>query len=101
MAKKKGRKEKGKSNKPYSTIEQHRRSGAQLVPPLATVPNLKHASWVNDRLPELLWCALLIVHLGQKRGLELCRRAIVAARPLLDDEKGPFDLGLNGARGAP
>jgi hypothetical protein len=101
MAKKKGRKPKGRRSKPYSTLEQHQRQGSQLVPPLATLSNLRHASWIAERLPELLWCALVVVHVGRERGLELFRRAVIAAKPRLDGIKGPFDLGLTGLAALP
>lgn len=93
MAKKKSKKARSKS---YSTLDQHRRRGSVLLPPLATLPNLHHASWIKDRLPELAWCALLVTHLGQKKALDVIRRAIVASRPLLAETEGNLDLGLTG-----
>ena len=63
MAKKKAR------SATHSTIPQHRRQGSALVPPLRTLPQLKPVSWHNDRLPEILWAALLITHLPRRAAL--------------------------------
>lgn len=40
-------------------LDKYHRSKKVLTPPLATVPNLKLSSWVNDRLPEMLWAILI------------------------------------------
>ncbi|MDK2824545.1 MAG: hypothetical protein PWP71_2463 [Clostridia bacterium] len=74
MSKKKSKKKKQKKN--YSTIEQHARQGKQLIPPFMQIPNLKFNSWVNDRLPELLWAVLLISHLDRERAIAIFRKAI-------------------------
>ena len=93
MSRKKG---KQKKRKHYSDLDQHKRKGSTLLSPLAALPNLAHSSWVNDRLPELVWCALLITHLGQERALAMLRKGIISSRPLLVDTSGRLDLGLTG-----
>jgi hypothetical protein len=100
VAKKPQKKSKEKP-KTYSTLDQHARKGKTFVPPLALIPNLQHVSWINDRLPEPLWCALLVGHLGQERALDLIRRGIVLSRPLLSGFAGPLDLGLSGIAAMP
>ena len=59
MPKSKHRKRNRNSNR--SSIEQHKRSGKKLVPPVmhAMGEKLEFASWVNDRLPEMLWASLI------------------------------------------
>lgn len=66
-------KKKAKSNKPYSTIEQHTRKGKTLVPPLLQLPSLKANSWLNERLPEMLWAALLVATIDRKTALATFR----------------------------
>ena len=58
----------------HSTIKQHKRHGKTLTPPLAALPQLKLASWTNDRLPEMLWAALLVSELSRPDALATFRR---------------------------
>jgi hypothetical protein len=62
-------KEKGKkkTSKTYSGIAAHKRQRKALVPPFMAIPGIKLSSWIKDRLPEMLWCALLISELGRDR----------------------------------
>lgn len=64
---------KGKKQKTYSTIEQHTQQGKTLVPPLMRVP-FTFMSWINDRLPEVLWAALLVSHLERQQALSIFRK---------------------------
>ncbi len=57
-------KRKKRSNR--TSLKQHKRHKKTLTPPLAALPKLKSASWKDDRLPEMLWAALLIT--GLPRG---------------------------------
>jgi hypothetical protein len=66
-------KKKRKENRPYSRLEQHVRSGTALTPPWLTLPNLQKTSWMNDRLPELLWAVLLATQMERKAALEIFR----------------------------
>jgi hypothetical protein len=56
-----------------STLNQHKREGSRFVPPLAQVPSLSPSSWLNDRLPELLWGALLLNRFTRDTALEVLR----------------------------
>ena len=49
--------------KKYSTITQHKLQGKTLSPPMHQMGTLELVSWMNDRLPEMLWAILLITHL--------------------------------------
>jgi len=66
MSKNKG-KAKKKSAKSYSGIDAHKMEKKVLVPPLMAVPGVTLMSWANDRMPEMLWSALLISQLGRDR----------------------------------
>lgn len=72
--------------KSKTRLEQHCRHGTQLVPPLAAIPNLKLASWRNDRLPELLWAILIAGTFPQARALRCFREALVWVRENRDEE---------------
>lgn len=43
----------------YTRLTQHRRNKKELLPPYMTLPSLKFTSWVNDRMPEVLWMVLI------------------------------------------
>ena len=44
-----------------------------LVPPLLQIPNVHEISWINDRLPEMLWGALLVAQLPRDSALSIFR----------------------------
>lgn len=44
----------------FSSLDKHLRQGKTFVPPLMQIPGLTTQSWYNDRLPEMLWAALLV-----------------------------------------
>ncbi len=56
-----------------STLGQHKKQGSRFIPPLAQVPSLRPSSWLNDRLPELLWGALLLIQFPRDAALEVFR----------------------------
>jgi len=82
MSKNKG-KAKKKSAKSYSGIDTHKMQQKVLVPPLMAVPGVTLMSWTNDRMPEMLWSALLISQLGRDRALNRFREVarLVEALP--------------------
>src|SRR5690349_13872343 len=82
--KRKGKKK--KAQKSYSGIDAHKRHKKVLVPPLMAIPGIALQSWLSDRLPEMLWSALLISSFGRDRALEKFR-AIAALIPELAPEK--------------
>ena len=86
MGKKNGKGKKKKAEKSYSGIDAHKRQKKVLVPPLMAIPGIALQSWVNDRLPEMLWSALLISRLGRERALGKFRK-VAALVPELPVEK--------------
>ena len=52
-----------------SPIESHRRTGKTLVPPTIHVmgEKLQFTSWMNDRLPEMLWAALIFASIERSQ----------------------------------
>jgi len=70
------KKNKKQKRKNYSGISQHTLIGKTLVPPFAKVPKMKLVSWMNDRMPEMLWAALLLHELGRVKAIRLFRDVI-------------------------
>ena len=66
--------------KRFTPLEGHARAGKRFVPPHMDLPQLKLTSWINDRLPEHLWLALLISERGRMDALAVVRTALVAIR---------------------
>jgi hypothetical protein len=95
MSKKKGNGGKKKKERQYSGIDAHKRQKKVLVPPLMAIPGIALKSWVNDRLPEMLWSALLISRMGRERALE-CFRKVAALVPELPAEERTVQPTLSG-----
>lgn len=95
MSRKKGKREKKKTRKfHHSTIEQHQQHGKKLIPPFATLPKLVRTSWIDDRLPEMLWAALLISHLPRQDALSIFREVAKCIHKFRDTETLPYDITL-------
>jgi hypothetical protein len=84
MSKRKNKGKKTRKERQYSGIDAHRRQKKTLVPPIMAIPGVVLKSWTNDRLPEMLWAALLISRFGRTGGLEKFRKvaAVVLKVPV-------------------
>lgn len=85
-------KRRNRSKSHSSTLDQHKKVGKKLLPPmLHMLPQgkLAFSSWVNNRLPELLWAALVISFMPRKEALkaflEIAERLAVIVRTAQDD----------------
>jgi hypothetical protein len=58
-------------------LKQHKQQGKQLLPPFARM-EIALASWRDDRLPEMLWAAVLIGNLVREQALNAFRRVAAA-----------------------
>lgn len=68
------KKRKDKKGFQHSTISQHQLHGKTLTPPLGKLlPNLHVSSWRDERMPEMLWAALLITQLPRDDALNVFR----------------------------
>ncbi len=77
--KKKNPKQKlAKSGKNRTPISGHKHVGSQLLPPFAIAMGgkMQFSSWMNDRLPEMLWAALIVASVDRDYALEQFRRII-------------------------
>ncbi|MCE7524425.1 DUF5677 domain-containing protein [Alloalcanivorax xenomutans] len=63
-----------------SSIEQHKRAGSKLVPPLAQIPNMTTSSWSDHHMPEMLWAVLLAGVLERRHYLDVLRKVAVQCR---------------------
>jgi hypothetical protein len=95
MRKEKSKGKRKKAERSYSGIDAHKRQKKVLVPPLMAIPGITLQSWVNDRLPEMLWSALLISRLGRERALESFRN-VAALVPKLPIKKRTVQPTLSG-----
>ncbi|MCM2284155.1 MAG: hypothetical protein NDI81_05210 [Desulfobacula sp.] len=70
---------KSKSGKNRTSISGHTRHGNELLPPfakMAATGKMQFSSWMNERLPEMIWAALIREALGQEHALGLFRRLL-------------------------
>ena len=73
--------------KKYSTITQHKFMGKKLIPPIYQIGNQKDASWIDDRLPEMLWAILLITQLPRGYALDVFRQVAKYIDDLPEEDK--------------
>ena len=85
MAKKRKRKKKQQKN--YSTIQDHKHQGKKLIPIWRQIPNFQTVSWMNDRLPDMLWAILLVKLLPREQALNVFRLIVKYIDGLPEDEK--------------
>jgi hypothetical protein len=70
-------KNKNKSKHSMRTpISGHIRQGNQLLPPFSKLENTRLTSWINDRLPEMIWAALIRVAISRDLALGQFRRIL-------------------------
>jgi hypothetical protein len=72
----------------YSPINKHKNEKKLLKPPMNTLPGgTNFSSWVNDRMPHMLWACLLAGNLERERYLHLFRMVAKNIREHLPDYK--------------
>ena len=74
--KNKQKRKRSKSKKSRSPISDHTRQGNQLKPPFAKLNNTTLSCWMNDRLPEMIWAALIRVAVDRDYALGQFRRLL-------------------------
>ena len=75
--KNKQKRKRSKSKKNRTPISGHTRQGNQLLPPFSKLENISSfSSWINDRLPEMIWAALIRVATGRDYALGQFRRIL-------------------------
>ena len=54
-------------------LSDYKIKGKKLIPHLMNVPNIRFDSWGNNRMPEMLWAALIRVHIDRQDALKVYR----------------------------
>lgn len=67
-----------------------------LTPPLGSLPQLKMASWRDDRLPEMLWAALVVGQLSQSEALAIFRPVAKFFHQFRAKKVVPCDVRISG-----
>ena len=58
------------SRRSWTPLSGHKQRGGQLLPPITQLgEKLQITSWMDDRLPEMIWAGLIITTLGRERAL--------------------------------
>ncbi|MFM4722453.1 DUF5677 domain-containing protein [Aeromonas veronii] len=73
MSQKRARQQQKRKNNSKGKIESHKKEGSKLIAPFNQIPNTNHISWINDRLPCMIWAGLLIKGIGRKKAIETFR----------------------------
>lgn len=73
MSEKRARQQQKRKSK-KGNIESHKKEGSKLISPFNQIPNTSYMSWMNDRLPCMIWAGLLINGIGRERAIEVFRQ---------------------------
>jgi hypothetical protein len=91
MSRKKLR-QKSKHKPKSSTLQQHRRLGKTLKPPLRTLAQMRSVPWLRDVLPDMLWlCSVVVGTPNPKSGMLLVARAIDTLDAMWKDASEAID----------
>ena len=60
-------------NKTESKLSDHKRYKKQLKPPFLQIGKIIPSSWIDERLPEMLWAALVIGNIEREKALKFFR----------------------------
>lgn len=74
MTQKRAKKQQIRKNKNKGKIDSHKKEGTKLIAPFNQIPNASYMSWMNDRLPCMIWAGLLINGMGREPSIEVFRR---------------------------
>src|SRR5699024_6522719 len=94
------KKRRGADEATRSRLDQHKREGKLLRTPLQSLKSLQPASWLHERLPDLLWAALLVSGLGRGEALDAFRRVAKATEGKFQPNR-PIDVGFTGIANLP
>lgn len=83
----KGKKGKGGIRQFNSPLSAHRREGKQLIAPAMQIPNRKSVSWLNDRLADVVWAALVHEACPRTKALEVFRRFCIQAGQFVESAR--------------
>jgi len=70
----------------------HKRDKKKLTPPFLQIENISKSSWIDDRLPEMLWAVLAIVNFEREKALDFFRHVA----KFVKDNPDCYDVTLMG-----
>ena len=88
-----GRKDCHVSKNRRRVLRDYRQEGKRFIPPFLQHMRLKESRWTDDRVPELVWIALLIETFGLEEGVAVA--ASVAKAAAKCDQTSPESIWRN------
>jgi hypothetical protein len=89
-SKKNRKKSRRRTDLSVTSLQRHQKIGKNLVPPFAQMRRqlpVQPANWPGERLPEMLWAAMLIAGLGRSEALSRLRRLAVFIKERCDADE--------------
>jgi hypothetical protein len=80
----------------HTTLVKHTRLGSKLLPPMAQLPKLNPSSWKDERMPEMLWAALLFTQLPREMVFTKIHKLANFIHQFHETDNPPFNLTLSG-----
>lgn len=87
MSEKQDHSKKSNSEKNRTPISGHTRTGSSLIPPLLSIEGMKPTSWMDNRLPEMIWASLILSSSERNYALAQLRRFLDFVGKHSDREK--------------
>ena len=79
------------SDKNETELNKYKKEGKTLTPPLAQI-GITKSSWINDRLPEVLWAALIVTQMKREDALDFFRHCL----KYIEGKEDLFDVTFSG-----
>lgn len=79
-------------DKNESKISDHKQYKNELTPPLLQIGNMNLSSWIDERLPEMLWAVLVVGNVDRENALKFFRH--IAA--YVDKDHDCYDITMTG-----
>jgi len=79
------------SDKNETDLDKYKQEGKILTPPLAQL-KATPSSWINDRMPEMLWAVLAISQLEREKALDFFKHSLLP----VNGNKALWDVTLSG-----
>jgi hypothetical protein len=89
------RTKKQRTERSYTPLSDHKRVGKTLPSALSQLmayPGFRRADWVGERLPEMLWAAILLGALGREAALERLRATGLIVQDRVDADETRADV---------
>jgi hypothetical protein len=84
-----------KQNHQGRILQDHKKVGQKLVPPLMQLPNMKETSFRDNTLPCLIWVSAIFLRNPDRESVHYIIEFLLKCKEILDDEKSPVLIFLN------